>query len=97
MCASIDSKVSILLSINSFIFEYSSRDSSNYHSKQIYITYDKMLLISLVSLIYVLYSFMCSFLVISIIGKTNSLHNFITKYHNYCDRINYILNQYIHK
>ena len=73
MGASIDSTVSILLSINSFIFEYSSRDSSKYFSKQISIK------VSLVSLIYVLYYFMCSFLVISIIGKTNSLHSFITK------------------
>ena len=79
MGASIDSTVSILLSINSFIFEYSSRDSSKYHLKQISIKYEQILSISLVSLIYVLYCFMCSFLVISIIGKTNSFHSFITK------------------
>ena len=79
MGASIDSTVSILLSINSFIFEYSSCDSSKYHSKQVSIKCEQILFISLVSLIYVLYSFMCSFLVISIIGKTNSLHSFITK------------------
>ena len=80
MGASIDSTVSILLSsINSFIFEYSSRDSSKYLSKQISIKYEQILFISLVSLISVLYSFMCSFLVVLIIGKINSLHNFITK------------------
>ena len=49
MGASIDSTVSILLSINSFIFEYSSRDSSKYHSKQISIKYEQILFISLVS------------------------------------------------
>ena len=79
MGMSIDSTISILLSTNSFIFEYSSRDSSKYFSKQISIKYEQILLISLVSLIYVLYSFTCSFLVISIIGKTNSLYSFITK------------------
>ena len=58
MGASIDSTVSILLSINSFIFEYSSRDSSKYLSKQISIKYGQILFISLVTLIYVLF-FLC--------------------------------------
>ena len=79
MGASIDSTVFILLSINCFIFEYSSRDSSKYHPKQISIKYEQILFISLVSLIYVLYYFMCSVLVILIIAKTNSLNSFITK------------------
>ena len=58
MGASIDSTVSILLSINSFIFEYSSHDSSKYLSKQISIKYGQILFISLVTLIYVLF-FLC--------------------------------------
>ena len=71
--------VYILLSINSLIFEYSSSNSLKYLSEQIFIKYEQILSTFLVSLICVLYSFMCSFLVILIIDKTNSLHNFLTK------------------
>ena len=39
MDASVDSKVSILLSINFFILEYSSFDNSKYLSQQISIKY----------------------------------------------------------
>ena len=79
MGASIDSKVSILLSINFFILEYSSFDNSKYFSKQISIKYGKLLFIYLLFLTYSLYSFICSFLVMLIIGKTKLLYNFIAK------------------
>ena len=64
--------VYILLSINPLIFEYSSCDGLKYLSEQIFIKYEQILPTFLVSLIRALYSFMCSFLVILITGKTNS-------------------------
>ena len=72
---SIVSVVYILLSINSLIFEYSSCDSLKYLPEQIFIKYEQILSTFLVSLICLLNSFICLFLVILIIGKTNSLHN----------------------
>ena len=79
MGPSIDSKVSILLSINFFILEYSSFDNSKYLSQQISIKYEQFLFIYLLFLTCSFYSFICFFLVILIIGIINSQHNFIAK------------------
>ena len=79
MGASIDSKVSILLSIKFFIFQYSSFDNSKYLSKQMPIKYEQFLFIYLLFLTCSLYSFICSSLVILITGKTKLLYNFKAK------------------
>ena len=79
MGASIDSKVSILLSLNFFILQYSSFDNSKYFSDQIFIKYEQFLFIYLSFLTCSLYSFICSPLVILIIGKTKLLYNFMAK------------------
>ena len=70
---------SILLSINFFIFKYSSCVNSKNLSLQTFIKYEQVLNIFVLSLICLLYSSICSFFVITIIGTTNSSHNFIAK------------------